>query len=429
MKEDFLHYIWRLQRFDQSHLFTTDGQPIQLLAIGDYNIHAGPDFSNARVRIGDTLWAGNIEIHLRASQWLDHQHQKDPAYENVILHVVLEADQIIYHSNGEVIPCLELKNRIDLRLSKNYLRLIRQESWIPCQAQLASVAELTKSLWLDRLLVERLEDKTKAIQEILNQTNNNWEETFYRFLARSYGLQVNPDAFEQLARSLPFNLLGRHKGQLRQIEALFFGQAGLLDRDFSEEYPRQLQQEYQFLKSKYQLRSMPQGSWKFLRLRPANFPTIRIAQFAMLIHQSNHLFSKILAIQNIKEVENMFDRRVSLYWQDHYVFDKISPKKNKKLGKGTIHLFIINTIAPFLFLYGQQLGEEQYKDKALQLLEALQPEQNKIIKNWKVLGMSPESAYQSQALLQLKKHYCDQRRCLSCAIGHQIINVPTQTPF
>ncbi len=422
MKEDFLHYLWRLQRFDQSNLCTSKGVPIQILAIGEHNQHAGPDFSNARVRIGDTLWAGNIEIHIKSSEWMEHQHQKDPAYDNVILHVVLEENMPIFDANGTLIPCLELKHRVSPGLAKNYLRLLQQENWIPCQSQLSQVPEMTKELWMDRLLVERLEEKTKAIKAILLQSNYNWEETFYRFLARSYGLKINPDAFEQLANALPLTLLGRHKNQLRQIEALLFGQAGMLDKNFVDEYPQQLQQEYFFLQKKYKLQPIPTSSWKFLRLRPANFPTIRLAQFAMLIHQSTHLFSKILALQKVKEVENMFDRRVSLYWQEHYVFDKISPKRNKTLGRSTIHLFVINTIAPFLFLYGQEMDEEKYKDKALELLEELKPEKNKIIKQWKSLGMNPKSAFQSQALLQLKKHYCDPRKCLSCPIGHQLLN-------
>ncbi len=422
MKEDFLHYLWRLQRFDQGNLCTSEGAPIQVLAIGEHNQHAGPDFSNARVRIGDTLWAGNIEIHIKSSEWLKHRHQDDPAYENVILHVVFEEDVPIFDSSGTLLPCLVLQHRIAKGLSKKYLRLLQQESWIPCASQLSKVQEMTKVLWMDRLLVERLEEKTKAIKAILVQSNNNWEETFYRFLARSFGLKINPDAFEQVANALPLSLLGRHKNQLRQIEALLFGQAGMLQKNFVDTYPQQLQKEYLFLQKKYKLRAIPTTAWKFLRLRPANFPTIRLAQFAMLIHQSSHLFSKILAVQKIKEVENMFGCRVSLYWQEHYVFDKISPKRKKTLGRSTIHLFVINTIAPFLFLYGQEMGEEKYKTQALALLEELQPEKNKIIQKWTSLGMLPKSAFQSQALLQLKKHYCDQRKCLSCPIGHQLLN-------
>lgn len=422
MKEDFLHYIWRLQRFDRQYLQTTQGEVIQLISIGEHNVHAGPDFLNARIRLGNTLWAGNIEIHLKSSEWLTHHHQQDPAYANVILHVVLEEDQIIHHPNGERIPCLELKKRIAPRLSKEYLRLVHQAAWIPCQKQIHQVSEITKSLWLDRLLVERLEEKTKLIQEALLQTNHNWEEAFYRMLARSYGLKVNPEPFEQLARSLPLNILRKHKNQLMQIEALFFGQAGMLNENFSDPYPNKLKREYEFLQKKYKLRALPKVNWKFLRLRPANFPTIRIAQLAMLIFQSSHLFSKVLAAKNTKEIEQMFDRRISPYWVNHYVFDKVSKKRKKTLGKNTIHLFIINTISPFLFYYGHQQGEEKHKDKALSLLEELKPEQNSIIQQWKKLGLTPTSAYQSQALLQLKKNYCDEKRCMDCAIGHSILN-------
>lgn len=280
---------------------------------------------------------------------------------------------------------------------------------------------MTKMLWLDRLLVERLERKTAYVEELLEKNKNNWEETFYQIIARNFGFKTNAEPFEQLARSLPLITLAKHKNNLMQIEALLFGQAGLLEKDFEDEYPNKLKKEYLFLQKKHSLNPVQNESWKFLRMRPASFPTIRIAQFAQLIFSSVHLFSKILVAKNVEELEHLFDLKLSNYWQTHYVFDKASVKRNKKLGKSAIHLLVINTIAPFLFLYGKRKDNEDYKEKAFQLLEEIKPEKNSIITKWKALGMEPESAYQTQALLQLKNEYCTKKRCLECAVGNAIL--------
>jgi len=276
-------------------------------------------------------------------------------------------------------------------------------------------------MWLDRLLVERLEEKVIKIDKSLILNQNNWEETFYQFLARNFGVKVNAEPFEQLAKSIPLITLAKHKINLLQIEALLFGQAGFLDNDFTDDYPNKLKKEYLFLKKKYQLIPTKEESWKFMRLRPANFPSIRIAQFAALVFQSVHLFSKILAASSVKEIEHVFDLRLSSYWNTHYVFDKESTKRKKTLGKGTIHLIIINTIVPFLFLYGKKKANEDFTDKALRLLEEVKPEKNSIIKKWEELGMEPISAYQTQALLQLKNTHCKNKNCMNCAIGNAIL--------
>ncbi len=421
MKEDLLHYVWRLQRFDSTELQTTEGQPIRIQMIGEHNHHSGPDFTNARIEIGKTLWAGNVEMHLNASDWTKHKHQSDPAYDNVILHVVLDEDEKISRQNGSLIPCLELKKRISSKLSKVYQKFLHNEYWIPCQHHFYEVGRMTKVLWLDRLLVERLECKTIVIENRLQDNTNNWEATFYQILAKNFGVKVNAEPFERLARTLPLTILGKHKNDLFQIEALLFGQSGLLEGDFEDEYPNRLKKEYEFLQKKYQLTPMEKTNWRFLRMRPANFPTIRIAQFAQLIFQSTHLFSKMLVAKNIREIENMFELKLSNYWQTHYVFDKESVKRNKSLGKSAIHLFIINTITPFLFLYGKWKGEEEYKDRAFQLLEEVPAEKNNIITKWEELGMIPKSAYETQALLQLKNEYCGKKRCLECSIGCGIL--------
>ena len=421
MREDFLHYLWRLKKFDLSQLTTTQNKKIQILNFGIHNHDAGPDFSDALIQIGNTLWAGNVEMHLKSSDWKAHQHHKDAAYGNVILHVVYEEDQTIFRTSGEPIPCLELKHRIPSKLTKNYSRLAQNEHWIPCQNYLHKVNEITKYIFLDNVFVERLAEKTQIMATKLHENKGDWELSFYHFLAKSFGMKVNAIPFEQLAKQMPLNILTKHKGNLFQIEALLFGQAGLLTTVFNDSYPRKLQKEYNFLQKKYHLVPLNKSSWKFMRMRPANFPTIRIAQFAQLIWQSTSLFSKIIVAENIREIENVFQIKLSNYWLDHYRFDKASIRRKKTLGKSSIQHLIINTIIPFLFYYGQQKDKAVYKEKALQFLEVLAPEKNKPLKKWENLGFKAMSAYQSQALLQLKKNYCNQQKCMQCAIGNSIL--------
>jgi len=422
MREDFLHYLWRMKRLRLDQLHTTQGEIIQILHFGRHNTHAGPDFTEARIKIGETLWVGNVEMHLKSSEWITHRHQKDKAYDNVILHVVLEEDQIILRNNGERIPCLELNKRIPAKLSKNYQQLLHNAHWIPCQHHFSTVQAMTKNLLLDRMLVERIEQKTIYIQERLQQNINSWEDTFYQVLARTFGLKVNSDPFELLALQTPHNLYAKHKNNLFQIEALLFGQSGLLEADFADAYPNALKKEYHFLKGKYQLNAIKKESWRFLRMRPANFPTIRLAQFAGLIYQSLHLFSKILEVNTLKDIESLFAVEIGDYWDTHYTFDKESRKRKKTLGKNMIHLLVMNAVVPCLFLYGNQKGLDNYKDKALALLEELPAEKNSIITQWERLGMRPASAYQTQALLQLKNGYCVQQRCLACSVGNKILS-------
>lgn len=421
MKEDFLQYVWRLGLFDHSEMKTTENENLTIVNRGIHNTNAGPDFLNAQVMIGGTRWAGNIEIHLKASEWNQHKHQLDKAYNNVILHVVLDEDEPALNQKGNRIPCLVLRSRISKGLEKKYQRLMASEYWIPCQHQFHHVPAITINSWLDRLLVERLEGRMERFEEKLDNNQNDWDATFYLFLVRSFGLKVNNEAFESLAMSLPLLTILKHKTSLFQIEALLFGQAGLLECNFEEEYPQSLKKEYDFLRKKYQLTPLPKEIWKFMRMRPANFPTIRIAQLATLIFQTEHLFSKILAAANTDEIINLFQLRLSNYWKTHYVFDKVSSTRKKTLGKQAIQLLVINTIAPFVFLYGTKQGNENFKEKALNLLEAISPEKNKIINQWMKLGVAPKSAYQTQALLQLKNNYCNAKRCVECNIGYYLL--------
>ncbi|BDS13672.1 DUF2851 family protein [Aureispira anguillae] len=425
--ETFLHYIWKLKLFNFKDLKTSDNKAIRLLNVGVHNHHAGPDFSNARIRIEDTLWAGSVELHKKSSDWLKHGHQHDAAYNNTILHVVYEHDQVIYRSSGEAIPTLELKTRINPQYIRRYWLLLNSKNWIACEAQIVCTSKRMEQLWLNRLVLERLELKTKEIEQDLVLNQNNWEVSFYHFLASSFGVKQNIAPFEALAKSLPLLILSKHKDNLLQLEALLLGQAGFLadltSIDKEDTYLKMICKEYQFLAHKYQLIPLKASSWKFGRMRPANFPTIRLAQFAVLVHQSRHLFSKILEETNVAKLRKMFAIELKGYWSAHYKLGESSSKRKKSLGSKTVDLILINTVVPFLFLFGEKKGLVQYKERALELLQAIQPEQNSIIANWERLGFVAQSAYETQGLLQLKNNYCEHKRCFSCSIGHKILRV------
>ncbi len=420
MKEDFLHYLWRVRRFDVRNLQTTDGDRVEILQTGALNTHSGPDFQNVQLRIGDVLWAGCVEMHVKASDWLAHSHQKDAAYNNVILHVVYDAD-LPADAISQKFPCLELKKYIPEGVYQQYWRLLHSEDWIPCRNLFPAVSSIVKSSWIDRLTAERLEARTAEIDAALDQNRGNWEETFYQFLARRFGARLNAQPFDALARATPNRILSKHRDHLFQLEALLFGQSGLLEHDFEDDYPQSLKKEYAFLRSHYQLAPMEPVAWKFARLRPSSFPTVRIAQLAALAHQSIHLFSKLLEANSVEEAEKLLAVQLKSYWLTHYVFDKLSLPRAKSLGKSAIHILIINTVAPFLFTYGKHLGNDSFKEKALRWLEALPPEENYIIEGWEKLGERPKSAYETQGLIQLKTLYCEKKRCLECAVGNAIL--------
>lgn len=422
MNEKLLHFIWNLQLFNHRDLSTTRGDPVIIHKTGQYNRDAGPDFFNARIRIGDTLWAGNIEIHKQTSDWFLHRHQKDPAYKNVILHVVYEDDMKEDEKRISLFPTLELKDRLPPTLLSRYEQLNNNKQWIPCGPEIAKIQTFKVNQWLSRVLVDRLENKSAYILQMLQKNRYDWKETFYQVLARTFGFRVNAETFEQLARSLPLKLIAKHKNNLLQIEALLYGQAGFLNEIFAGDYPNQLKKEYRFLQTKYGLNGLEKHQWKFLRLRPANFPTIRISQFASLLYNSSHLFSRILETGDLKKLQKLFQVKASPYWDEHYQPDKISPgKRPKKLGKKAIENTLINTVVPFLFLYGKLKDQEPLKEKAIYFLENLPPEKNRILSRWEELGIDNKHAFQSQALLQLKKFYCDYKKCLDCGIGAKIL--------
>lgn len=421
MKESILHYIWQQKLFSAHALQTTEGENVEVIDVGKLNSDAGPDFFNAKIKIGNTIWAGNIEIHTRASDWNKHNHQHDKAYDNVILHIVKFADIVIRRSDGEQIPQLELN--YPAQIEENYEKLIREQKWVPCADKIGNIPGIFIQSWKNALLTERLEQKMNAIQQLLAESNQHWEEAFYITLARSFGFSTNSQAFEMLAKSLPLSALGKHKNDLFQIEALLFGQSGLLNNELNDEYSLKLKKEYNFLRVKFDLQPINAELWKLLRLRPDNFPHIRIAQFAALIHNSSKLFSRIIENPEIDYLNNLFKTEPSEYWKSHYLFGHTSPEKSKKLGKNSINSILINTVVPFLFCYAHQKGNQNLKDKALELLEQISAEKNSIVSGWENIGMTIETAYDSQAFLQLKKLYCDDKKCLRCRIGHKVLTI------
>lgn len=418
--EDFLHYIWKFKRFNNQELATTDGETIQILKTGIHNQDAGPDFFNAQIKIGNTLWAGNVEIHIKSSDWNAHQHQTDAAYNNVILHVVYEHNSEITTAKNQTIPTFELKEYLNEDLLQNYHQLLYSKNIIPCGNQLFKIDKLVFENWLERLLLERLERKTTLISERLAANKNDWEETFYQTLSKYFGLHVNAIPFEQLALQTPLKIMEKHPQRI-SIEALLFGQAGFLNDDVKDEYYQRLVKEYQFLKSKFRLTSMERITWKFSKLRPSNFPTIRISQLAMLLKSHARMFAEILTKTNATAIRKMFESEVSEYWLTHYQFGVLTKKKPKKTGKTMLDNLMINVVTPFLFVYGKMHQQERYIDLALELLQTTAAENNHIITSWKNLGITPNSAAQTQALIELKNNYCQAFQCLNCPIGIKLL--------
>ncbi len=423
--EDFLQYIWKFRLFDLNGLITTDNEAVEIVSPGLQNTNAGPDFQNSKIRIGDTLWVGNAEVHISSSEWRKHGHSTNDAYDNVILHVVYKDDEPIFRKNGAKIPTLVLHERISAELYNRYHHLIFGEKQIiPCEAAIGTIDGLLIYNWLTRVLVERLQKRSVELINTLNINKGDWEETFYQYLAANFGFKTNALPFELLAKSLPQNILAKHKNNPLQVEALVFGQAGFLTADLQDNYPVGLKKEYDFLQKKYNLKPIEKHLWKFSRLRPLNFPTIRLAQFAALITQSNHLLSKVLDIKDPAGLGSLFTGiEVNTYWDDHYQFDKPSTLISKKLGKTSINVLLLNTLALFLFAYGNQHQLERYVNRALQLLEHLPVEHNSVIESFASVGVKVKTAYESQALLELKNSYCDHKKCLQCGVGIKILKL------
>jgi len=421
MKEDFLHYIWQYKLFDPERLVTTSGEGVDILHPGNHNKDSGPDFFSAKIVIENTIWAGNVEIHWYASEWNRHGHQYDASYHNVILHVVYEEDETVYNSRGERLPAVELKNRIAATLIHRYKSFLSGQKWVPCAHLLHEVPRSVIYSFLQRMMVERLEEKSALILREWERNSRSWEQTFYEFMARNFGFSVNALPFQLLAQSLPVQVLAKHKDKEYQLEALLFGQAGLLESEFTDAYPKQLQAEYSHLRKKFRLQPLSGSVWKFARMRPANFPTLRIAEFARLIHQSASLFSRVMEINSLKELRAVFSLEVSGYWTEHYAFDRPSSHRPKSLGELSVDTILINTVIPFLFVYGRQKDEASYRDRALDFLEKLRPEKNQVISRWEELGIRAYHASDTQGLIHLKKRYCSAKKCLTCTVGNAIL--------
>ena len=415
MKETFLYYLWE-NRLLKGELYTTDGQSIEIVNTGYRNLDSGPDFLEAKIKIGETLWAGQVEIHVLTSDWNRHHHQSDKAYDNVVLHVVYENDAKVND-----IPVLELKGKFDTNIFDNYQRFLSTKGWIPCEKSLSKVQQFTWISWFDRMLIERLEQKSATVEKILTANQYDWEDTLYKLLLRYFGLKVNNDAFEYLGNILPFKTLLKHADNLTQVEAMLFGCAGLLGKEFTDDYPLLLQREFAVMRAKFTLLVMPEERWKYLRMRPGNFPTIRLAQMAQMIHQHGCLFSKIRETRNAGEIKDLFMVPVSPYWETHYRFEVLSEPKPKHLGESTADILVINAVAPMLFCYGRLHKNDAFCEQALNLLENIEAESNTITRHFAATGITPQNAMQSQAMIQLYSHHCKLKDCLECRIGNVLM--------
>lgn len=423
MQEAFLHYVWQYQYFDKHDLRTVQGDSLQVIRPGLLNANAGPDFSDAKVKISDMAWAGSVEIHIRSSDWKAHHHQSDRAYDNVILHVVWEDDDPVVREDGTVIPTLEIRGRVSPEMLLQYRKLVSSGFSIPCRQLLPTVPEVVRNSMLDRTLVERLETKAQEIHALLKLNQGDWEETCYQLLARNFGFKVNAEPFLQLARSLPYKFLQKHMDKPLQVEAMLFGVAGFLSEKASFEYYRQLRREYALLKAKYQLQrsELSASQWKFLRLRPANFPSLRLAQFASLIVNRRNIFSQIINTDDLPALREWFTVPLSEFWNTHYSFKKRGQRHVSSIGDASIANIAINTIAPVLVAYGKYKDAEMFIARAEDLLKQVRAEENNITRTWAETGWEVKNAFDSQALIQLFNSYCIPRQCLNCTIGAMLL--------
>lgn len=416
--EQLLHYVWKHKLFPLKPLRTTDGMELEVIDTGLWNTDSGPDFFNAKIKINGVLWVGNIEIHTKASDWKAHHHTGNADYDNVILHIASEIDYEPCRSNGEKIPQMEL--HYPAYLLEGYNELIRTVHYPACYKIISSLPKILLHSWLNTLQIERFEEKTGRISRLLDKYNNNWEDVFFITLARNFGFGTNSDAFELWAQTIPLRAVDKHRDNLFQIEAIFFGQSGLLDSVY-DDYTDKLLKEYTYLKHKFGFTTSENCRWKLLRMRPGNFPHIRIAQLAKLYHTSQGLLSKILEAETIEELRQMLQTDTSEYWRTHYNFGGTSACSNKSLSQSSINLLIINTVIPFLYAYGKHRGINRLTTHASEMLEALKPENNFITRMWKECGLEAAHAGDSQALIQLKKNYCDPKKCLYCRIGFEYL--------
>lgn len=421
MKEDFLHFVWLYKKFNFTNLYTVDGKQVSIVNTGQYLQKEGPDFFNAQLIIDNQKWAGNVEIHLKSSDWYVHHHETDLNYDNVVLHVVWEHDTDVFRKNNTTIPVVELKKYVSPEMVANYHKLTIPKAWINCENDINTIDDFTMNNWQERLFIERLQNKSLEINYLLQETINDWEAVFHCLLAKSFGLNTNGNAFLNLIKSIPFSIIRKESYDVKNLEALFFGRLGLLDDNKEDVYFNDLKKQWKYLEHKYHLEQKILESIQFFKHRPDNFPTIRLAQLAQLIHLNKHLFQQCLQINSVKELYSLFNVNTSYYWKNHYIFDRESPLKNKYLSKNFIDLIILNGIIPIKFYYAMNNGNTNIED-LIRLVSEISSEKNSIIDKFKKAGVVSENSFQSQALLQLKKEYCNNNKCLNCEIGQKLIN-------
>jgi len=423
MNEDFLHYVWKYQHFTSRDLKSDDGRQLQVVKTGLHNQNAGPDFLHSQIRIGDTMWAGNVEIHVNASDWYNHNHHNDPAYDNVILHVVYTADKPVLDKNGQEIPVISLKNLIDYQTYRYYKSWVKKAKFIPCEGLVDNVPNIIKMSAVQAAAVDRLQSKSEWCHDLLRTTNGNIEETFYRVFCKALGLKVNAMPFEQLAIITPFSLIRKNRDSEEELQALLLGQAGFLDEVENEDmYIAQLKSMYGHQRNKFDLKPMPASAWKLFRLRPQNFPAVRIAQMARILSSHHALAQQIIELNTLDEYEKVFESSLDKgFWLDHYTLKAKSEPIAKNLGKTTVHLLLINAVVPFLFALASYNKSGSFQEKAVRLLEQLPAEKNQVIKKFNDLGFDSKNAFDSQGLIGLKKNYCELLKCLTCKVGIQIL--------
>ncbi|MGA1978469.1 MAG: DUF2851 family protein [Bacteroidales bacterium] len=426
MKEEFLHYLWKYSLYDTEKLVDDAGKKITVIHPGEYNRDSGPDFFNARLIIGGTEWAGNVEIHTRSSHFDSHGHNLDHAFDNVILHVVAENDRKVFNSKG--VEILTASLAFNDRLYDRYLDLVNNPATIACQQEINKLDHLYIHQWLGSLVIERLQEKSEQILRILTETGNDWEETFYRLITRYFGFRVNTEPFEMLAAALPFRIIRKHSDSIFQIEALLYGTAGMLNEELfrealSDDYYVSLIKEYKILSAKYSLNHIHGWLWKFSRLRPANFPTLRISQLASLLTAAGGLFSRTLEAKDVRQMKELFNATASGYWDTHFVFGRKSRKYLKSTGLQATDILLINAVIPAIFVYGKYRDSPDFCERALLFLEETDADKNTITDEWKTLGINVDSAFISQGLIQLRNSYCRKRRCLDCRIGNKLISM------
>lgn len=420
MKEDFLHYLWKFKKFNTLNLKTAQDELITIIKTGDYLELSGPDFFNAHIEIGNQKWAGNVEIHTKSSDWYLHNHENDPAYKNVILHVVWENDTAIFRADNTEIPVLILKDYVDKDIIANYNALVSPKTWIACEKQIKGIDSFIFKSWQERLFFERLERKSRFIYELLEEMNQDWEAVLFCLLAKNFGLNTNGISFLQIAKSIPFSIIRKEGFENENLEALFFGGAGLLDVEKEDVYFKDLKFRYFYLLHKYQLERKFAEPVQFFKLRPDNFPTLRLSQLAGLYHKYQNLFSKIIDLKSLHTVYDLLNVSASDYWQNHYQFDKESPKKSKQLSKSFVDLIVINTIIPIQFAYLNSLGQSAGED-LIDFMNEVTSEKNAVIDKFNSFGIKSKNAFESQTLLELKNEYCNHKACLKCAVGVELL--------